>query len=66
MHLVDRESRFDINGVISSIAQNNPHISLSDIAFLMGVPYKPEPSAFEHEFDDDQDDAAKEEALRSV
>ncbi len=56
MNLAAKESRFDNFGMMASIAQNNPHISLSDIAFLMGVPYEPEPGSFDVDDLDDNDD----------
>jgi len=37
----------DRRKVIKSIAQLNPHVSLSDIAYLMGAPYEFEPGEFE-------------------
>jgi len=32
-----------LDKIIKSVAQLNPHFSLSDVAFLMDVPYEPEP-----------------------
>jgi len=36
------DTNLDLHKVMKSIAQMNPHISLSDIAFLMDAPYEPE------------------------
>lgn len=38
----------DFRKVLKSIALLNPHVSLSDIAYLMDMPYDPEPFEFEN------------------
>ncbi|MBN4077234.1 hypothetical protein JYT48_03095 [Mariprofundus ferrooxydans] len=40
------ENGLDMNKIMHHYAQMNPHISLSDIAFLMDVPYQPEPDSY--------------------
>ncbi len=42
------DTDLDLRKVIKSVALLNPHISLSDIAYLMDVPYEPEPLEFEN------------------
>jgi len=37
----------DWRQIISVLARLNPHVSLSDIAYLMGAPYEFEPGEFE-------------------
>jgi len=37
----------DWRKVINALARLNPHVSLSDIAYLMGAPYEFEPGEFE-------------------
>jgi len=39
------DNSLDMNKIMQQYAQMNPHVSLSDIAFLMDVPYQPEPDA---------------------
>ncbi|MFQ5345587.1 MAG: hypothetical protein ACE5DZ_06465 [Mariprofundus sp.] len=36
------DNDLDLRRVMKSIAQLNPNVSLSDIAFLMDAPYEPE------------------------
>jgi len=36
------DDNMDLGKVMKHYAQSNPHVSLSDIAFLMDVPYQPE------------------------
>jgi len=36
------DTNLDLHKVMKTIAQMNPHISLSDIAFLMDAPYEPD------------------------
>jgi len=36
----------DLHKVMAFIARLNPHFSLSDIAYLMDVPYEPEPCEY--------------------
>jgi len=43
MHQSTADSDLDWRNVIKSIALLNPHVSLSDIAYLMDMPYDPEP-----------------------
>jgi len=50
MYENDIDANLDLHKVMKSIAQMNPHISLSDIAFLMDAPYEPE--VFEYDIDD--------------
>jgi len=33
----------DLHQAVKLISSMNPHVTLSDIAFLMDVPYEPEP-----------------------
>jgi len=41
------DTGLDFRKIMKSIAQLNPHISLSDIAYLMDMPYELEPGEFE-------------------
>jgi len=41
------DADLDWRKVIKSIARLNPHVSLSDIAYLMDMPYDPEPLELE-------------------
>ncbi len=36
------DTDLDLRKVMKFVAHLNPHISLSDIAFLMDIPYEPE------------------------
>jgi len=40
------DAELDLRKVVKSIALLNPHISLSDIAYLMDAPYEPEPCEY--------------------
>jgi hypothetical protein len=40
------ENNLDPDKIIKRYALMNPHIALSDIAFMMGVPYKSEPGEY--------------------
>ncbi len=53
------DTGLDLHKVMKSVAQLNPHISLSDIAYLMDIPYKPDPGEFEA-----MDHAEKKDFLR--
>jgi len=37
------DTDLDFRKIMKSVAQLNPHISMSDIAFLMDMPYEAEP-----------------------
>ncbi|MDQ6982566.1 MAG: hypothetical protein Q9M08_06140 [Mariprofundus sp.] len=50
MYENNTDTNLDLHKVMKSIAQMNPHISLSDIAFLMDAPY--EPDICEYDIDD--------------
>ena len=41
------DNDLDLRKIMKSVAQLNPHISLSDIAYLMDVPYESDPGEFE-------------------
>jgi len=41
------DNELDLHKIMKSVARLNPHISLSDIAYLMDVPYESEPGEFE-------------------
>jgi len=41
------DTDLDFRKIMKSVAQLNPHISLSDIAYLMDVPYESETGEFE-------------------
>ncbi len=41
-----RDNGLDMKEIMQQYAQMNPHISLSYIAFLMDVPYQPEPDSY--------------------
>ena len=41
------DTDLDLRKVIKSIAQLNPHVSLSDIAYLMDVSYEPDACEYE-------------------
>ncbi len=41
------DNDLDLRKIMKSVARLNPHISLSDIAYLMDVPYESEPGEFE-------------------
>lgn len=43
------DDNMDIVKIMQRYTRNNPHVSLSDIAFFMDVPYEPE---FDFEDDD--------------
>ena len=43
------DDNMDFGKIMKQYTRSNPHVSLSDIAFLMDVPYEPE-------FDFDNDD----------
>ncbi len=47
MHQSTADSDLDWRNVMKSIALLNPHVSLSDIAYLMDMPYDPEPLELE-------------------
>jgi len=47
MHQSTADSDLDWRNVMKSIALLNPHVSLSDIAYLMDMPYDPEPLEIE-------------------
>jgi hypothetical protein len=42
------DTDLDMRKVMRSVAQLNPHIALSDIAYLMDVPYEPEPIDYDN------------------
>jgi len=47
MHPTASDIDQDCRTVIKTIALLNPHVSLSDIAYLMDMPYDPEPFEME-------------------